>query len=56
MPFGPLLTLARLVGPRLGRREAEIGDLHTARGRLDLGIAPDIADQYDFVDASFCHY
>src|SRR5229473_638977 len=53
VPLGALLALARhLVAPALGGREVQIGDAHAVLGRADFGVAAEIADENDLVDAA----
>jgi hypothetical protein len=51
MPLGLFLFFAFL-RPALGRRNAEARDRMTARGDAHFRIAPEIADQNDFVHAA----
>ena len=55
VPLGPFLHLAGVaVLPAFGGRHGKIGDLVAVLHRADFGIAPQIADEYDLVDAA-CH-
>src|SRR5206468_5347024 len=53
MPLGALLALARgAVAPALAGREVEIGDARAVVGRAEFGVAAEIADENDLVDAA----
>src|SRR3954451_23460849 len=52
VPLGLLLALTGLVVPVLGGRHVERRNRCAARGKAQLRVAPEIADQDDFVDAS----
>ena len=52
VPFSFFLLLARLVVPHLGRRHVQGRHGRTTRCISQFGIASEIADQNDFVDAS----
>src|SRR5262249_42712967 len=53
VPFGALAPLARgAVAPALRGREVQIGDPGAVIGRADLGVAAEIADEDDLVDAA----
>ena len=50
VPLGSLLTLARFVQVRLGRRDAQTKDSLTPLGVLELGIHPEVANEDRFVE------
>src|SRR5262249_11963178 len=55
VPFGALLALAgHPVAPALRGGDRQIGDAHAVLGRADLRVAPEVADQDHFVNAT-CH-
>src|SRR2546429_3911933 len=53
VPLGLLLALALVaVAPALACREVQVGDPHPVLGRADFGVAAEIADENDLVDAA----
>src|SRR5262249_25248743 len=50
VPLGFFLPLTRLVVPHFGRRHVDRRDGGAARRVAQLGVAPEIADENDFVD------
>src|SRR5207248_1998391 len=52
VPFGAVLLLARLVGPRVVGRDGKVRHCLTIRRVAHLGILPEMTDQDHFVDAS----
>src|SRR5262249_6443559 len=53
VPLGPLFLFARRVAPPVGGRHREVGDRGAALREADFGVAAEVADQDDLVDA--CH-
>src|SRR5262249_27258409 len=52
VPLGALLAFAGdAVAPVFRRRQVQIGDAGAVLGRTDFGVAAEIADENDFVDA-----
>src|SRR5689334_19873870 len=52
MPLGFFLPLPAFVVPHLGRRHVDRGDRGAARRVTKLGVATEIADENDLVDAA----